>query len=139
MEYLQEIRTRRRQPPLAGGLRALQASNHQPEQAKQEGLVPEMVALFGSAEADDPRVRRYLALALGHLGDPEAVPALLDGIEDEDPETRIYSIWSLGRIGDARAVEPLVALARDDDPGFGRWLFTALECLEIKKGCRYCR
>lgn len=133
VEYLQEIRT--------GGVnRRWQAAfelskflNHQPEQAKEEGLVPEMVAVFQSAESDDPRVRRYLALALGHLGDPEAVPVLLDGIEDEDPETRIYSIWSLGRIGDARAVEPLLVLARNDDPGIRKMAVYGLGMLREQK------
>ena len=37
-----------------------------------------------------------LALALGHMEDPETVDALLGGVNDPDSETRIYSIWALG-------------------------------------------
>ncbi len=133
VEYLQEIRTGGVNRRWQAAFELSKLLNHQPEQAKEEGLVPEMVAQFQSAESDDPRVRRYLALALGHLGDPEAVPALLDGIEDEDPETRIYSIWSLGRIRDARAVEPLVGLARNDDPGIRKMAVYSLGMLGEQK------
>ena len=41
-------------------------------------LVTDMASLFEEAKADDPRVRRFLALALGRLGDARAVPALLE-------------------------------------------------------------
>src|SRR5262245_45556989 len=39
---------------------------------------------FVQAKADDPRVRRYLALALGRLGDASAVPVLLETIATPD-------------------------------------------------------
>jgi HEAT repeat protein len=77
-----------------------------------------MVALFDEAVSDDPRVRRYLALALGRLGDRRAVPSLLKAIGAEaDSETVIYSVWALGAIGDPAAVPELVKLARSEDPG----------------------
>src|SRR5262245_3445339 len=86
---------------------------------KESRFVEELVALFVEAEADDPRVRRYLALALGRLGDKRAVPALLKAVapaaKDADPETLIYSIWALGAIRDAAAVEELVRLAAAED------------------------
>jgi HEAT repeat protein len=84
----------------------------------------DVLALFRDAKNDDPKVRRYLALALGRLGDREAVPVLLEVAADEgtsgapsDPETRIYALWALGAIGDPRALPELLARARDDDPG----------------------
>jgi HEAT repeat protein len=85
----------------------------------------ELVALFEEAERDDPRVRRYLALALGRLADRSAVPALLramrpaEGPEAQtaDAETQIYAIWALGEIGDEAAVPELTRLAGSDDPG----------------------
>src|SRR6185503_13993644 len=65
-------------------------------------FVGDLVALFDEAASDDPRVRRYLALALGRLGDKRAVPSLLRALEPEraeeaapgDPETQIYAVWS---------------------------------------------
>jgi len=96
-------------------------------------LVNRMVAAFEDAEDDDPRVRRYLALALGRLGRPEAVPALLQYVEasrvgggDPDSETQIYAVWSLGAIEDPAAIPELVALAGDDDPGLRKTAVHAL-------------
>ena len=84
----------------------------------------EVVKVFDEAAADDPRVRRYLALALGRLGDRRAVPALLKAVDDAagdgsraDPETQVYAVWALGVIGDPQAVPRLVALARSEDAG----------------------
>jgi HEAT repeat protein len=86
---------------------------------------------FEQAKTDDPRVRRYLALALGRLGDRAAVPALLaaaapPGGEAADPETRIYAVWALGALGDEAAVPTLLELARDEDPGLRKSALHAL-------------
>ena len=93
-------------------------------------LAKEALALFQDSAKDDPRVRRYLALALGRLGDRDAVPALLDVAkaagEAGDPETRVYAIWSLGALGDERAVPELVALAKDEDAGLRKAAVHAL-------------
>jgi epoxyqueuosine reductase len=45
-------------------------------------------------------LRRNVAVALGNLADPAAVPALLQALTDEgDPLTRGHAAWALGRIG----------------------------------------
>ncbi len=88
-------------------------------------LVREMVTLFEDAEGDDPRVRRYLALALGRLRDARAAPSLLGYLgrvrrgedADSDSETHIYAVWALGAIGDEAAIPELVALTAHEDPG----------------------
>jgi len=95
-------------------------------------LVGDMVSLFKDAEGDDPRVRRFLALALGRLGDSQAVPTLLEYVkgvrrgEGNDPETHVYAVWALGAIGDQSAVPELVALAGHDDPGLRKTAVHAL-------------
>ncbi len=99
------------------------------DQADIDRLVPEMIDTFREAERDDPRVRRYLALALGHVGDPQAVPVLVEAIYDADPETRIYAIWALGSLGDERAVEPLLELVQHDDPGLRKMAVYSLGTL----------
>jgi len=85
-------------------------------------FVAELVALFEESGNDDPRVRRYLALTLGRLADPRAVPALLDALRPadaaaSDSETQIYAIWALGAIRDPAALPELVRLAQSDDAG----------------------
>jgi HEAT repeat protein len=97
-------------------------------------LVREMVTLFEDAEGDDPRVRRYLTLALGRLGDSRAAPSLLEYLErvrrgedsDPDSETHIYAVWALGAIGDEAALPELVALTSHEDPGLRKTAVHAL-------------
>ncbi len=83
-------------------------------------FVGEAVALFKESGNDDPRVRRYLALALGRLGDRSAVPALREALDPNAPdsETVIYAIWALGVIGDPAAVPDLLRFAASEDPGY---------------------
>jgi len=93
-------------------------------------FVDELVRLFQDAEKDDPRVRRYLALALGRIGDARALPALLETVSragpDSDSETLIYSIWALGAIRDGAAIPELVRLAASDDAGLRKAAVHAL-------------
>ncbi len=105
----------------------------QSEREDFEQLVPEMIDVFETAERDDPRVRRYIALALGHVGDPRAVPVLLEALSDDDPETRIYSIWALGSLGDNRAIAPLLELAYHDDPGIRKMAVYSLGALRAEE------
>ena len=81
----------------------------------------DLVKLFEESRDDDPRVRRYLALSMGRLGDPRVVPALRKVLQDEeagrDAETLIYSIWALGVLGDPTAEPDLLRLAQSDDAG----------------------
>ncbi len=95
---------------------------------KDPRFVAEAVALFAESQRDDPRVRRYLALALGRLGDRSAVPALREATrgEDADSETVIYALWSLGALGDASAIPDLVRLASHADPGLRKAAVHAL-------------
>jgi HEAT repeat protein len=100
---------------------------------RDPAFTAEVVKVFEDAGGDDPRVRRYLALALGRLGDRAAVPALLQAVDDagaggarSDPETQVYAVWALGVIGDPAAVPRLVALARGDDGGLRKAAVHAL-------------
>jgi HEAT repeat protein len=90
----------------------------------------ELAALFDEAERDDPRVRRYLALALGRVGDAHALPALLRAVQnagpDADSETVIFAIWALGAIRDAAAIPELVRLAAAPDAGIRKAAVHAL-------------
>lgn len=60
-----------------------------------------------------PPLRGAMALALGHIGDPCAVEALVEALRDDHWEVREPAVWALGNIGDPRAVKPLVHALND--------------------------
>ena len=64
---------------------------------------------------EDPRVQRYLALALGDAGWKGAVPALIKASASSDRETRLYALWSLGQIEDPEGAGVLTAALADKD------------------------
>ena len=53
-------------------------------------------------------VRKSAAFALGEIGDPRAVEALISALQDSHLNVYDESAWSLGIIRDARAIEPLI-------------------------------
>jgi len=54
-------------------------------------------------EMDISALRRNVALALGNIGDPIAVPALVKSLSHSESKVRSYAAWALGRIGGKRA------------------------------------
>jgi epoxyqueuosine reductase len=63
------------------------------------------------------RLRRNACVALGNIGDPSAVPALLNALHDPSTVVRAHAAWALGRIGDARGLQILQKrLTREPDP-----------------------
>ncbi len=66
-------------------------------------------------------LRRNVAVALGNLADPAAVPALLQALADEaDPLVRGHAAWALGRIGTASARKGLRARLDREEHDFVR-------------------
>jgi HEAT repeat protein len=91
---------------------------------KEPGAKAQVRRLF--QEADDPEMRRYLALVLGRTGDREALPLLTAAANDEDDRTRIYALWAMGILGDARARDPLAKALSDEDAGIRKTAAFAL-------------
>jgi len=120
-DYLRELRTTQgmfqgnRRWQAACELSVILAKNQDPRLGP--AIAPELIQLFNNSPKDDPRVRRYLVLALGRLGDPSAVPVLVRAIRDEDAETRVYAIYALGELGAQASVPDLIALYNTDDAG----------------------
>ena len=77
----------------------------------------ELLSIYKNAKSDDPRVRRYLTLALGHISDPRSIESLKDATLDADDETRLYALWSLGKLGTKNVHEDLENFLSDPDPG----------------------
>ena len=96
-------------------------------------FVTEVVALYRETEGkvgDDLLVRRYLAVALGRLGEARAVPELRRTVQAagtaSDAQTVIYSAWALGAIGDPAALADLMRLAESEDAGLRKAAVHAL-------------
>jgi epoxyqueuosine reductase len=50
---------------------------------------------------------RNVCVALGNIGDPQAVPALIGALHDEEALVRGHAAWALGRIGGEQALKAL--------------------------------
>jgi hypothetical protein len=117
-EYLAEVRTGSKTRRYQAAYELSKYLVYKKDEARAEpGFAMELARVFADLKGQEPEVRRYLALALGHLEDPRTVDALLGGLDDADSETRIYSIWALGAVRDPRAVQPLAGILSDADPG----------------------
>jgi HEAT repeat protein len=127
--YLDEIRLRRVdawQP--AFELSRLLAQDK--EAVRDPRFAADLIALFESSRDADPRVRRYLGLSLGELGDPRAVDALTSALSDPDEQTTIYAAWALGSIGDRRAAPGLLPLLDNPDAGLRKIAAYALGSID---------
>ncbi len=59
---------------------------------------------------------RNVCVALGNIGDPQAVPALIEALYDHEPLIRGHAAWALGRIGGEQAKNALEeALAGEEN------------------------
>jgi HEAT repeat protein len=92
----------------------------QKDTLRDADFVDDLVKVFQTARDADPRVRQYLALTMGHLGDRRAVPALLDGLNDPQLENQIYTLWALGSLGDPAAVPGVAKKLTSQDPTLRR-------------------
>jgi HEAT repeat protein len=85
------------------------------EAKRYPNLEQNVAALYANSKTDDPRIRRYLGMVLGTLGDRRATPLLLDGINDRDVDNRIYALMALGELRDPAAVPRIARAVSDDD------------------------
>ncbi|HJZ74076.1 MAG TPA: HEAT repeat domain-containing protein [Vicinamibacterales bacterium] len=130
-DYLAEVRNggSDRRWPAAYELSRLMAD---PQVRADPALAPALVKAFVDAKDDDPRVRQYLALAIGRLDPPlsaEAIAELKKTVDSSDGETRISAIWALGSSGDPTAVPTLEPLYQSSDAGVRKMTVYALGAL----------
>jgi HEAT repeat protein len=137
-EYLTDIRSggSNRRWPAAYELSRLMAD---PEFVKREEaiLAPELTKAFAESKNDDPRVRQYLALALGRLTPPLAVETrqlLIEALDDEDSQTRISAIWALGSTGEASVAADIERQYQSGDAGVRKMAVYALGSMPVGVG-----
>jgi HEAT repeat protein len=76
---------------------------------------PMVDVLVEELRRDDADARRAAVMALGHIGDARAVPALAALLADGDRDLVVAACGALARLGDGRGFEPLLRLLGDDD------------------------
>ncbi|MCI0447648.1 HEAT repeat domain-containing protein [bacterium] len=118
-DYLYDIRTGSQSErwQAAYHLSNLLASPTKDYRSEARKELPEMMLIFRNEKGKDPQIRRYLALAMGGLQDPRAVPALQESIQDEDSQTAFYSIWAIGNIGDKGSTPMIIETMESNDSG----------------------
>ena len=72
-----------------------------------QGFQHKMISLYQKSVYDDPKVRTYLAMAMGRSGQANYGPYLIDGLKDGDAITRLAAIKALGLLRYVPAVEQL--------------------------------
>jgi HEAT repeat protein len=148
-DYITDVRLggANRQWPAAYELSRLMED---PKVRADPALAAELIKAFDETKGGDPRVRKYLALAIGRLQPPlppEAVSVLLKSLDDpEKPwtpdmwsringwtaemnEAHISTIWALGASGDEAVVPKLQPLYTSPDAGVRKIVVYALGAL----------
>ena len=70
---------------------------------------------------------RNVCVALGNIGDQQAVPALLGALRDHEPLVRGHAAWALGRIGGEETKQALqLALSAEEDQEVQKEIRSAL-------------
>jgi HEAT repeat protein len=130
-DYLGEVRnggTDRRWPAAY----ELSRQMADPKVRADRSLAAALVSAFEASKDDDPRVRRYLAMAIGQMDPPlpeQAVADLKKALDDPDSEVRISAIWALGSSGDPAVVRTVEPLYDSGDAGIRKMAVYALGAL----------
>lgn len=72
-------------------------------------------AIQGFLQQEDPAVRRRAVLAAGRIGDPLAIPRLVQRLKDPEAEVRRAAAFALGLMGKAEGAPALLAALDDQD------------------------
>lgn len=113
-DYLNEVRSGGRRERWQAAYQLSQLI-HVGEAKKYPNLVEDVARVYRDSKNDDPRIRQYLSMVLGNLGDRRATPLLVDALGDPAPETRIYAALALGRLHDPAAVPALLDVFAKDE------------------------
>lgn len=125
-DFLQEVRTR------SGGDRWQAAFELSRVLSRQKGtadpqLVADVIAVMKTEGGTDPKVRKYLLIALEYLGSREAGPAIIESLEDPDADVRLHAARALASLQSVPgAAGPLAKLLADEDAAIRKVAIYAL-------------
>src|SRR5258708_1475198 len=85
------------------------------EAKKYPNLEEQVASIYRGAKNDDPRIRQYLSMVLGTIGDRRATPLLIESLHDKETETRLYALLALGELKDPASVPAMIEATRDGD------------------------
>src|SRR5438874_5709836 len=124
-DYLSEIRSGSKHERWQAAYQLSKSLKHG-EAKKYPNLEEQVAAIYTGSKNDDPRIRRYLSMVLGTLGDRRATPVLLDGLDDRDVDNRLYTLIALGQLRDPAAVPRIVQAANDEERDVRKAAYYAL-------------
>ena len=75
------------------------------------GFKNKMISIYEHSIHDNPKVRTYMALAMGRTGQQEYGPTLMNGMHDKDKGSRLAAIKALGLLAYAPAVNGIQEFA----------------------------
>lgn len=97
------------------------------EAKRYPNLEQQVASLYVQSKNDDPRIRRYLGMVLGNLGDRRATPLLIDGLRHDAPvDNRIYALMALGELRDPTALGAIEDATRDGEKDIRKTAYYAL-------------
>src|SRR5688500_13389517 len=80
-DYLNEVKSGGRRERWQAAYQLSQLINVG-EAQKYPNLVHDIAKIYNDAKTDDPRIRQYLSMVLGNLGDRRATPLLIEALGD---------------------------------------------------------
>ena len=75
------------------------------------GFKTKMISIYEHSIHDNPKVRTYMALAMGRTGQQKYGPTLMNGMNDKDRGSRLAAIKALGLLAYAPAVNGIQKFA----------------------------
>ena len=124
-DYLNEIRSGSKHERWQAAYQ-LSKSLKRGEARKYPNFEQQVASIYTASKRDDPRIRRYLSMVLGTLGDRRATPQLLDGLNDSDIDNRLYALMALGELRDPSATPRVMAAAGEDERDIRKAAFYSL-------------
>jgi len=126
-DFLQEVRSSRGNDRWQAAFELSRALANERDPAENRKLVQDVTTALREEADGDPRVRKYLIIALERLGDREAGPVIIEALEDADPDVRLQAARALGVLSSVPgAARPLAGLLSEDDAGIRKVAIYAL-------------
>ncbi|HLH30603.1 MAG TPA: HEAT repeat domain-containing protein [Terriglobia bacterium] len=135
-EYLNEVRTGSDHQRWQAAYELSNVITSQKDKLRSTDFVNELIKVYQGSREGDPRIRRYLALTMGHLGDTRAVPVLIEGLNDTDAENQMNDLLALGSIGDKSATPVVVQRLSSPDPAMRKMAAFVLTALKDPSAVR---